>query len=117
MGKKNRFDNLSVSLYVDSGDLCLATAHELFRIPLSHVRGYRTYDEEFEIDMWLKPEEFDSEKYAEFGIRKSGFFSRKLRGYYGLDVDGEYEVYVPCYDFAPLREFLNVSCLDETVSS
>ena len=117
VGKKNRFDNLSVSFYVDSGDLCLATAHELFRIPLSHVRGYRTYDEEFEIDMWLKPEEFDSEKYAEFGIRKSGFFSRKLRGYYGLDVDGEYEVYVPCYDFAPLRELLNVSCLDETVSS
>ncbi len=108
-GKKNRFDNLSVSLYVSDGDLCLATAHELFRIPLSHVRGYRSYDEEFEIDMWLKPEEFDSETYAEFGIRKSGFFARKLRGYYGVDVAGEYEVCIPCYDFDRVKELLNIS--------
>ena len=112
-GKKNRYDNLSVSLYVSDGDLCLATAHELFRVPLAHVKGYRTYDEEFEIDMWLKPEESDTEKYAEFGIRKSGFFSRKLRGYYGLDLGGEYEVRIPCYDFAEVKGLLGVACLDD----
>ena len=116
VGKKNRFDNLSVSAFTDNGDLCLATAHELFRIPLTHIRGYRAYDEEFEIDMWLKPEEFDSEKYAEYGIRRSGFFSRKLRGYYGLDIGGELEVLVPCYDFPVLKGLVNPPWLDEEAS-
>ncbi len=108
-GKKNHFDNLSVSMYTDGDSLCLATAHELYRIPLSDIRGYRTYDEDFELDMWLKPEEFNSAKYAEFGIRKSGFFSCKAHGYYGLDLGGDYEVWIPCYDFAQVKEFLHLS--------
>ena len=109
VGKKNHFDNLSVSLYVADGDLCLATAHELYRIPLSDVRGYREYDEDFELDMWLKPESFDSDKYAEFGIRKSGFFSCKAHGYFGLDLGGDFEVWIPCYDFPQVKDLLKIS--------
>ena len=109
VGKKNRFDNLSVSMYVEDGHLCMATAQELYRIPLSEIRGYRAYDEDFEIDMWLKPEEHDSEKYAEFGIRKSGFFSRKARGFFGLDIGGRYEVLIPGYDFSQIRKILQIS--------
>ena len=111
-GKKNRFDNLSVSVYTDGGDLCLATAHELFRIPLTEIRGYRLYDEDFEIDMWLKPEDFASEKYAEYNIRKSGFFSRKLRGYYGMAIGDAYEVLIPCYDFPLMKELIGLKPLD-----
>lgn len=109
LGKKNRFDNLSVSLFLEDGRLCLATAQELYRIPLGDLRGYRTYDEDFEVDMWLKPEEHNSEKYAEFGIRKSGFFSRKAHGFFGLDIGGRYEVLIPCYDFGQVRELLKIS--------
>lgn len=116
-GKKNHFDNLSVSAYVDADDLCLATAHELFRIPLSEIRGYRSYDEDFEIDMWLKPEEFDSAAYAEYGIRKSGFFSRKAHGYYGLDIGGAYEVWVPCYDLPLLQKLVDLKPLDGSESA
>ena len=106
IGKKGHFDNISVSMYVEDSSLCLATAQELFRVPLSDVRGYREYDEDFEIDMWLKPEEFDSEKYAEYNIRKSGFLARKAHGYYALDIRGEYEVLVPCYDFPQVQSLL-----------
>ncbi|MBQ3507215.1 MAG: hypothetical protein IJA91_01590 [Clostridia bacterium] len=108
VGKRNRFDNLSVSMYTEAGHLCLATARELYRVPLSDIRGYREYDEDFEIDMWLKPEDFDSEKYAEFSIRKSGFFARRMHGYYGLDLSGEFEVLIPCYDFAQVKDFLHI---------
>ena len=108
-GKKNHFDNLSVSLYVADGDLCLATAHELYRVPLSDVRGYRAYDEDFELDMWLKSEEFDSAKYAEYGIRKSGFFSCKAHGYFGVILGEDFEVWIPCYDFPQVKNLLNIS--------
>ena len=113
-GKKNRFDNLSVSMYVEDSHLCMATAQELYRIPLDELKGYRTYDEDFEIDMWLKPEEHNSEAYAEFGIRKSGFFSRKAHGFFGLDIDGRYEVLIPCYDFPVFQKLVEIKCLDES---
>ncbi len=112
VGKKNRYDNLSVSMYTEDAHLCMATAQELYRIPLTDIRGYREYDEDFEIDMWLKPEDFNSEKYAAFGIRKSGFFSCKTHGYYGLDIGGNFEVLIPCYDFPALKGLVDMACLD-----
>ena len=108
VGKKNRFDNISVSMYTEGSDLCMATARELFRIPLSDIRGYREYDEDFEIDMWLKPEDFDSDQYAEFGIRKSGFLARKAHGYFGIDVRGDFEILIPCYDFPLVQGIMNI---------
>jgi hypothetical protein len=106
VGKKNHFDNLSISMYTDGDSLCLATAHELYRIPLADIRGYREYDEDFELDMWLKPEAPDSESYKSYGIRKSGFFSHKGHGYFGLKLGSDYEVLIPCYDFGAVRSLL-----------
>ena len=108
-GKKGHFDNLSVSVYVSDGALCMATAQELFRIPLEEIRGYREYDEDFELDMWLKPEESDSDKYREYGLRRSGMMGRRGHGYFGIDVGGEFEILVPCYDFPPVRELLHLT--------
>ena len=107
--RKNRFDNISVSLYTQKGDLCLATAQELFRIPLADVRGYRSYDEDFEIDMWLKSEEHDSDKYAAYGLRKSGLMGRRGHGYIGLDIGGEYEILIPCYDASVVKSLLKLT--------
>lgn len=107
--RKNRFDNISVSLYTQKGDLCLATSRELFRIPLADVRGYRSYDEDFEIDMWLKSEEHDSDKYAAYGLRKSGLMGRRGHGYIGLDIGGEYEILIPCYDASVVKSLLKLT--------
>ena len=107
-GKKSRFDNISVSLYVQADLLCIATSRELFRIPLDDIRGYRAYDEDFEIDMWLKSEEHDGDKYAEYGIRKSGLMGRRGHGYIGLDIGGAYEILIPCYDVKTVKALLGV---------
>ncbi|MBQ4111955.1 MAG: hypothetical protein IJD38_04070 [Clostridia bacterium] len=106
VGKKGKYDNLAVSVFVKDKTLCLATAQELFAIPLNEIRGYREYDEDFELDMWLKPEEPDSDKYKPYGLRKSGFFSHKAHGYFGLLLGGEYEVLIPCYDFGEIKTLL-----------
>ena len=106
VGKEGKFDNLAVSVFVEDEKLCLATAQELFAVPLAEVKGFREYDEDFEIDIWLKPEEFDSDRYKEFGLRKSGFLSRRGHGYFGLRIGGEYEVLIPCYDWAPVKALL-----------
>ncbi len=105
-GKEGKFDNLAVSVFVEDEKLCLATAQELFAVPLAQVKGFREYDEDFEIDIWLKPEEHDSDRYKEFGIRKSGFLSRKGHGYFGLRIGEDYEVLIPCYDWAPVKALL-----------
>ena len=107
VGKKGKFCNLAMTVFVKDEKLCFATAQELLAIPLSHVRGYREYDEDFELDMWLKPEEPDSDKYKDFGLRKSGFFSYKCHGYFGLLIgEDAYEVLIPCYDFEAVKALL-----------
>ena len=108
--KKGAFSNLAVTVFIKNEKLCFATAQELLAIPLSDVKGYREYNEDFELDMWLKPEEPSSDKYKAFGIRKSGFFSHKARGYFGLLIgEDAYEVLIPCYDFKAVKALLEKS--------
>lgn len=106
VGKPGRYDNLSTSVFLQKEALCFATAQELFAIPLSELRGFREYDEDFETDMWLKPQDSDSDRYKEFHIRKIGFFGRKGHGYFGLQIGTEYEVLIPCYDWPLVKELL-----------
>ncbi len=105
-GKRNRFDNVAVSAWVESGVLCMASAQELFRVPLCDIRGLREIDEAFEIDYWLKSEAHDSETYKAFNIRKVGFMARKCRGYTAVDVGGDFEFFVPCYDRTVLANLI-----------
>ena len=108
--KKGAFSNLAVTVFIKDEKLCFATAQELLAIPLSHIKGYRAYDETFELDMWLKPEEPDSDKYKAFGLRKSGFFSYKCHGYFGLLIgEDAYEVLIPCYDFEAVKALLEAN--------
>ena len=114
-GKKGRYDNLTVSFFLCDDGLHVASAKELFVIPQDVIAGYRTYDEPYEIDMWLKSEDSDSETYASFNLRRSGFFGRKGNGYYGIVIRGreEYEILIPHYDFEPVRTLLHLHPLAE----
>lgn len=108
--KKGAFSNLAITVFINDQKLCFATAQELLAIPLSHIKGYREYEESFELDMWLKPEEPDSDKYKAFGLRKSGFFSYKCHGYFGLLIgEDAYEVLIPCYDFEAVKSLLEAT--------
>lgn len=112
-GKKGRFDNLTLSFFLGDDGLRVATACELFVIPLDQISGYRVYDEPYEIEMWLKPEDSDSDTYRAFDLRRSGFFGRKGRRYFGIAVKGqeEYEILIPGYDFEPIRALLGLHLL------
>ncbi len=98
VGKKNHFDNISTSAWVADGVLCLATAMELYCVPLSDIRGTRQIDEEFEVDFWLKSEPPTSEAYAAYNIRKAGYFAKKCRTFYAIEIGENYELLIPCYD-------------------
>jgi len=113
-GKRNRYENLGVSAYRMGDRLCLATAQERLEIPLSDIQGYRVYDREYTVDMWLKEQASDSEAYADYHIRKSGFLGRRARTLCGVSIrhesGEEYELLIPAYDLpvmqalVPMRE-------------
>ncbi len=114
LGKRNRYENLGVSAYRMGERLCLATAQERLEIPISDIQGYRLYDREYTVDMWLKEQASDSEAYAKYNIRKSGFLGRRARTLCGVSIrhesGEEYELLVPAYDLpilqalVPMRE-------------
>lgn len=106
VGKRGKYDNLTVSVFVKGDALCFATAQELISVPLSELGGYCEYDEDFELDMWLKTEEHNSDAYKPYNLRKSGFFSVKGHGYFGLKIGGDYEALIPCYDFGSVKALL-----------
>ncbi len=108
VSRKNHFDNISVSAYLEGGALCLASAQELYRVPLSDIRGYRVYDEDFEIDFWLKEDEPDSDRYRDFNIRSAGLLGKKCHTFYGVDIAGSYEILVPCYDLDILTSLIDI---------
>lgn len=109
VGKKDRFDNISVSAWVEGGMLSLATAQELFRVPLSELRGYREHDVDFEIDYWLKADECTADKYAAYNIRSAGLFAKRCHTYYSVEIDGDYEFFVPGYDLSVLKGLVELT--------
>ncbi len=99
--KRGHFDNLATSAWVKGEELYLATAQDLFCIPLSDIRAFHEIDETFEIDFWLKDEKPSDEKYKEFEIRsKAGFWGKKCRRYYAVELAADYEILIPGYDWA-----------------
>ena len=100
VGRKNRFDNISTSAWVDDNALCLATAQELYRIPLTDVKRARRIDENFEVDFWLKPEPPDSETWRAYNIRPAGMLAKRCRTYYAVEIGEDYELLLPCYDWS-----------------
>ena len=97
--RKNRFDNISTSAWVDDNALCLATAQELYRIPLADIRCAHRIDKDFEVDFWLKPEPPDSDLYRAYNIRSSGLLAKRCRTYYAVQIGETHELLLPCYDW------------------
>lgn len=99
VGKKNRFDNISTSAWVEGDTLCLATAQEAYRIPLAEIRHARRIDEDFEVDFWLKPEPPNSDLYRAYNIRSAGMLAKRCRTYYAVQIGEAHELLLPCYDW------------------
>ncbi len=106
VGKKNRFDNISTSAWIEGDRFCMATAQELFRIPLSDIRATRFIDEDYEIDFWLKEADHTSEAYKPYNIRMAGVLGRKSRGYHAVEIGGDYEILIPGYDWPVYEELM-----------
>ncbi|MBE6559140.1 MAG: hypothetical protein E7661_09075 [Ruminococcaceae bacterium] len=114
--KANQFDNSPMSMHVKDGKLRLFDGIGLYEIPLSDIKGYRTYDKDYRIDFWLKEEETTHEKYQAFNLRKCGILEYKTHTYYGVEIISEatgetFEMLVPGYDLEELKKVIDVEAL------
>ena len=109
--KANQFDNSPMSMFVKQDRLCVFDGVGLYEIPLSDIKGYRTYDEDYRIEFWLKDDEPTDEKYAAYKIKKCGILEYKTHTYHGVEVVSEatgetFEMLVPGYDFEELKKVI-----------
>ncbi len=114
--KGNQFDNTPVSMHVRDGKLCVFDGLGLYEIPLGDIKGYRVYDEDYRIELWMKEEEPTDEKYAAFKLKKCGILEYKTHTYYGVEVVSEatgevFEMLVPGYDLEELKKVIDVEAL------
>ena len=114
--KANQFDNSPMSMHTKDGNLCIFDGVGLYEIPLSDIKGYRTYDEDYRIEFWLKEEEPTDEKYAAYKLKKCGILEYKTHTYYGVEIISEvtgeiFEMLVPGYDLEELKKVIDVEAL------
>lgn len=114
--KAKQFDNTPLSMFVKDGKLCVFDCVALYEIPLSDIKGYRTYDEDYRIDFWLKDDEPADEKYKAFNLKKCGLLEYKTHTYYGVEVVSEatgevFEMLVPGYDLGELKKVVDIAPL------
>lgn len=114
--KANQFDNSPMSMFVKNDLLCVFDGVGLYGIPLSDIKGYRTYDEDYRIEFWLKDDEPTDEKYAAYKIKKCGILEYKTHTYHGVEVVSEatgevFEMLVPGYDFEELKKVISPELL------
>ena len=114
--KANQFDNTPLSMHVKDGKLCIFDSVGLYEIPLSDIKGYRVYDEDYRIEFWLKEEEPTDEKYGAYKLKKCGLFEYKTHTYYGVEVVSEatgetFEMLVPGYDLEELKKVIDIEAV------
>lgn len=114
--KAHQFDNTPLSMHVREGKLCIFDSVGLYEIPLSDIKGYRVYDEDYRIEFWLKEEEPTDEKYGAYKLKKCGLFEYKTHTYYGVEVVSEatgetFEMLVPGYDFEELKKVIDIEAV------
>lgn len=114
--KAGLFDNSPVSMHVHDGRLCVFDGIGLYEIPLSDIKGYRTYDQDYRIEFWMKDEEPTDEKYAAYKLKKCGILEYKTHTYHGVEVVSEatgetFEMLVPGYDLDELKKVIDLTPL------
>lgn len=114
--KANQFDNTPLSMFVRDGKLCIFDSTALYEIPLSDIKGYRIYDEDYRIEFWMKEDEPTDEKYKDFKLKKCGILEYKTHTYYGVEVVSEatdevFEMLVPGYDLEELKKVVDIQAL------
>lgn len=113
--KAGQFDNSPMTCYVRDGKCCMFDGIAVYELPLSHFIGYRTYDNDYRIDFWLKEDEPTAEKFTKFKLRKVGLLEYRAHTYYGVDVYDEatgeaFEMLVPGYDFEAFLSLVPLVC-------
>jgi len=114
--KAGKFDNTPMSMHRKDGKLCVFDGVGLYEIPLSDIKGYRTYNEDYRIEFWMKEEEPTDEKYKNFNLKKCGILEYKTHTYHGVEVVSEatgetFEMLVPGYDLEELKKVIDVETL------
>ena len=111
------FMTLEMFAYKGDGSLNIADFNAVYSIPLSSVTGVEKIEKETTLLGWSKDESFDSEKYAEYGIKENDDGFIVIPYYYSvrLSVENEdceaeeFELLIPPYERETLANLIGIS--------
>lgn len=102
-------------VWSDGENLYISDEELVMTVPHDSILGYRKINKEYFLGLWLKDDDPDSPKYAQYKIKEiDGKYH--MDTYYEIVIAHEYENYtlnIPCYDFPVISSLVELKNLDE----
>ena len=96
-----QFMNTEHKIFLEDRALCIADAESVQAIPLENITGIYKIDKRIKFFGWNKAEEYRSDRYKPYQIKRSGF-ALTVKNCYALrfhsDFGEDYEIFFPAYE-------------------
>ena len=96
-------------VYKDKDFLYIATLTLVLKLPFEAIKGIEKVDESVRFRPWQKEEEYNSEAFASYEIKKRAAAMYQVNSYYRVNLlleDEEYCLLVLPYDIATLKKIM-----------
>ena len=108
--KRPLYFNVETRIFKENGNLCLSDLEFVMAIPFEEIGTVKKQNKTFKTGNWTKKEEYNSESFKQYKIRRNKAGEYFINSCYSVRVNRngeEYEFAVPCYDGATLKKYID----------
>lgn len=101
---------VELRIFIENDNLCLSDLEIVMAVPLTEIKDVVKLNRTFITGNWTKKEEYNSEKFKRYGIRKNRAGEYFIRDGYCVRINHggeEYCFIVPCYDGKTLKKYID----------
>lgn len=108
--KSPLYFGVELRIFTENGNLCLSDLETVMAVPLSDIKEVVKLTRTFKTGNWTKKEEYNSETFKRYSVRRNRAGEYFIRGGYSVritHVEEDYEFILPCYDGKTLKKYIN----------